>query len=59
MKATKATLDIQVQSLSVDAMACLVNKVMKLIDGETRSGTLEMDDGDCVSWEISTEKVEF
>lgn len=59
MQATKYTLQINIECLSKDSMFGLISKACDQISDEVDSGTLHHDDGDEVSWEITTEQVEF
>lgn len=59
MDATKYTVTITVQVLDLLSVAALVEDALTHIESEVDGGSLHMNDGDAVSWEIETEGVVF
>lgn len=52
MKATKITMTLKVEVLSMDSIPALLCDVTNEIHRETVSGSLTKDDGDTVSWDF-------
>ena len=59
MKATKYTLKIEAEALSMDCMYGLLIDAAQKIAEEATGGELVMDDGDVVRWTTETKQVEF
>ena len=59
MEATKYTVTITVQALSIDSIPYLIQSVINSIESEIRSGMSIFDDGDEVRWETITKRVSF
>jgi len=59
MKANKYSITINVQVLSNDSAAYLIEKAKEFIDNECPDGHLQMDDGYKVSWHTEITKVNF
>lgn len=52
MKATKITMTLRVEVLSMDSIPALLCDAANEIHQETVSGRLTKDDGDTISWEF-------
>lgn len=50
MKVRRITVTIEVQVLSIDAAPAMIRQAMDALEREATSGTLDMDDGDTVTW---------
>ena len=59
MKANKVTLVVTVECLHKDGLGGLLSDVVMRLEAEDRTGRLEKEDGDSVSWETKTTPVEF
>ena len=62
MKAIKRTLKIEIEVLSVDSIPALIQDMQGCFCGngqEYLNGKLVSDDGDCITWEMAQETVEF
>jgi len=59
MKSQKVTVNIKVESLSIDCLRNLLCMVIEQVDKEVEDGHLNMQDGDSVSWNTVREDVEF
>ena len=59
MQATKFTVTIEVEVLSLDAVPALVVEVAAIMRGENRSGSLLKEDGDFVKWGTKGDRVDF
>lgn len=59
MKATKYTLTITIEVLSLDSVPGLLRKVEGELDEEVVSGSATMEDGDSVEWASVSTPVEF
>ena len=59
MEATKYTVTITAQALSIDSIPYLIQSVINSIESEIRSGMSIFDDGDEVRWETITKRVSF
>lgn len=59
MQATKFTLTVEVEVLSLDAAPALLHEVAGIITNENRTGALLKEDGDCVKWSVKSERVDF
>lgn len=57
MKATKITMTLKVEVLSMDSIPALLCDVANEIHQETVSGVLTKEDGDTVSWEFKRTSV--
>ena len=57
MKATKYTVTIVVEALSLDCVNGLVAQAVRQLDSEVVNGRLSHDDGDSVSWEVEMREV--
>lgn len=52
MKVRMVMLSVEVQTLSVDSLSAMLHQVADSINREITSGTLNMDDGDTVTWAV-------
>ena len=59
MNGIKYTLTVTIEVLSVDTMRSMLHSVVDHIDNEYHSGSLTADDGDTVTWDITSSKVSF
>jgi hypothetical protein len=59
MKATKHTLVITVEVLDFLSAAALIDEASMIIQSETPNGKISKTDGDNVSWETKTKKVDI
>ena len=59
MQATKYTVTIEVEVLSLDSVRALVFEVINVMDNENRTGSLLKEDGDFVKWGVKSERVDF
>jgi hypothetical protein len=59
MQATKFTVTVEVEVLSLDVVPGLLDEVAEIIRRENRSGSLLKEDGDCVKWGTKGERVDF
>ena len=59
MQATKFTVTIEVEVLSLDAVPALVQEVASIMAQENRTGSLLKEDGDFVKWGTKSERVDF
>ena len=59
MKATKYTMTITVEVLSLDSVSALLSHIRDEIDNEVIQGKLTMSDGDTVAWQVETDDVLF
>ena len=59
MNASKVTVSIVVESLSVDVVHGLLEEVAEHIDREIENGNLSMSDGDSVTWKTVRKDVAF
>jgi len=59
MKATKHTVTITVEVLSIDTVPGLVQECVEQMRKEYVRGELKADDGDTVKWELTSNQVEF
>ena len=59
MKATKYTLQIELQALSKDCLPGILQQVMDGLQREVVKSQIRFDDGDTANWEIISEEVEF
>ena len=59
MKATKHTITITVEVLSIDAAPAIINDMVDNLRQETIEGSIIKTDGDKVSWSTKSEKVDF
>lgn len=59
MQATKFTVTVEVEVLSLDVVPGLLNEVANIMLGENRSGSLLKEDGDFVKWGTKSERVDF
>ena len=57
MKATKYTVTIVLEALSLDCVNGLVSQALLQMDSEVVNGRLSHDDGDSVSWDVETKDV--
>ena len=59
MQATKYTVTIEVEVLSMDSVPGLINEVAQIMDRENRTGSLLKEDGDYVKWGSKSERIDF
>jgi len=59
LKATKYSVTIEVEALSLDAVPGLVMKAVQELQGECVKGSMQMNDGDTVSWIVLGRPVEM
>jgi len=59
MNAIRYTLSITTETLHIDSIPALLEKVISEIKEESISGVAEYEDGDNVSWECIKDVVEF
>jgi hypothetical protein len=59
MKATKYTLNIEIEVLSLDSVPGLLHEVTSHLESEVQSGILVFEDGDSVQWKTKSTNVEF
>mgnify|MGYP003458126704 CR=1 FL=1 len=59
MQATKFTVTITVEALSMDCLPALIYEVVENLQNENRTGSLLKDDGDYVTWGTKGERVDF
>lgn len=59
MKATKVTVTIVMEALSIDCLRGLVVDALEQIEREKVHGELVADDGDVIRWSTKTEPVTF
>jgi hypothetical protein len=59
MKATKYSMTVKVEVLSIDVIPQLLADVQHAIRGEDVEGMLRASDGDEVSWSLKSEQVEI
>lgn len=59
MQATKYTVTIELEVLSLDVVPGLLMEVEGIMSNENRTGSLLKEDGDCVKWGTKSERVDF
>lgn len=59
MQATKYTVTVEVEVLSLDAVPALLGEVASIMQHENRSGSLLKEDGDFIKWGTKGERVDF
>ena len=59
MQATKYTVTIEIEALSLDTIPNLIFEVESIICNENRTGTLLKENGDLVKWGTKSERVDF
>ena len=59
MRATKYTLKIEIQVLSLEVTNSLLAEVIRNIEEENMRGFLSKEDGDMASWNVETKPVVF
>lgn len=59
MHANKVTVNITIESLSIECLGGLVMQVIEQVDVGNEDGMLRANDGDVVTWETKRAKVEF
>ena len=59
MKATKYTVTVELEVLSLDVVRTQLFKVLGAFEDEHINGYLSSDDGDNVAWSTHAEEVEF
>ena len=59
MKAQKVTVEITMESLSIDTLGAMLAEVVARVEGEAESGKLVMADGDRITWLTRREEVQF
>ena len=59
MNAIKYTLTVKSEALSKDCFPGLLTKIMKEITRESNKGSIQMDDGDTMEWDIKQVPVKF
>ena len=59
MQATKFTVTVEVEVLSLAVVPGLLNEVAAIMLDENRSGSLLKEDGDFVKWSTKGERVDF
>lgn len=59
MQATKYTVIVEVEVLSLDAVPALLEEVASIMQRENQSGSLLKEDGDFIKWGTKGERVDF
>lgn len=59
MKATKVTVSIRAEVLSIDALPSLIAEMSELVRREAERGLVRMADGDQIEWVTERIEVEF
>lgn len=59
MKATKTTVRIRLESLSIDTVAGMLADIAEQISNGAEHGSITFDDGDNMDWEITRIPVTF
>jgi len=59
MQAQKIKVVITVETLSTDTVYGLVIDAMDAMQKEAENGKLQMDDGDCITWNTIKQPVQF
>ena len=59
MQATKYTVTVEVEVLSLDAVPALLEEVASIMQRENQSGSLLKEDGDFIKWGTKGERVDF
>lgn len=59
MKATKTTMTITIEVLSVDSIPALLSDVAERVRAEFPNGSLTACDGDHVEWKVEQKDVKF
>ena len=59
MDATKFTVLVKIEVLSMDSVPSLLIKASERIGDECPKGQLSFEDGDCVEWEAEAKTVKF
>ena len=59
MKAQKVTVEITMESLSIDTLGAMLAEVAARVEREAESGKLVMADGDRITWLTRREEVQF
>jgi hypothetical protein len=59
MKANKVTVTIKMESLSIDVLAGMLQKVIHQVQNECENGTLTASDGDTIEWKTDRKEVSF
>jgi hypothetical protein len=59
MQATKFTVTVEIEVLSLEVVPSLLCEVTDNIRAENRSGSLLKEDGDHIQWGVKSERVDF
>lgn len=59
MQATKYTVTIEIEVLSLDSVEALIYETANIMSNENRTGSLLKEDGDFVKWGVKSERVDF
>ena len=59
MQATKFTVKIEIEVLSLDTVPGLIQEAVGIIQNENRAGSLAKEDGDFIKWGTKSERVDF
>jgi hypothetical protein len=59
MKATKYTMSITVEVLSIDSINGLLTTLQEELHGEFTRGSLTADDGDTITWTVNQELLDI
>jgi hypothetical protein len=59
MEATKYTVTVTIECLSMDSVPALLRQVIEGVDTEAPTGAIFHDDGDQVEWITGKEEVDF
>lgn len=59
MQATKFTVTVEIEVLSLDVVPGLLHEVAGIIINENRTGSLLKEDGDFVKWGTKSDRVDF
>jgi len=59
MQATKFTVKIEIEVLSLDTVPGLIQEAVGIIQNENRAGSLSKEDGDFIKWGTKSERVDF
>lgn len=59
MKASKFTVKIETEVLSMDSLPGMFARLVAQIESEVENGEMGLSDGDFIKWQIKRENVEF
>ena len=59
MQATKFTVTIEIEVLSLDVVPGLLSEAASVMANENRTGSLLKEDGDFVKWGTKSERIDF